>query len=53
MSYLIDIAIEIFKFLKEKGHVEELLAWAEEQVEKTESPIDDGFVKVLRFILGA
>jgi hypothetical protein len=52
MNYVIGILLEIFKFLKEKGHIEEFLTWCDEQADKTDSPIDDAFIKVLRFFVG-
>lgn len=52
MDYIVGILLEVFKFIKEKGYVEEFLAWAEEQVAKTESPIDDVAVKILKFFIG-
>lgn len=51
MDYLISIILEVFKFVKEKGYVEELLDWAEAQAADTESPLDDTAVKILRFFI--
>ena len=52
MDYLISIFLEIFKFLKEKGHIAEFIEWAEGEVAKTESPLDDTAIKILKFFLG-
>lgn len=52
MEYLFSIFLEILKFVKEKGYVSELIEWAEGEVEKTESPIDDMAIRILKFFLG-
>lgn len=51
MDYLISIFLEILKFIKEKGYIAELIEWAEAEAAKSESPIDDVAVKILKFFL--
>jgi hypothetical protein len=52
MNYILSVVLEILKFLKEKGYVAEILAWAEEQAANTESSIDDVAVKFIKLIIG-
>lgn len=51
MDYLITICLEVLKFIKEKGYIDELLEWAEAEAAKTESPLDDTAVKIIKFFI--
>ena len=51
MDKFLAIGMELLKFIKEKGYVDELIDWLEEKAADTESPVDDFAIKLLKYFL--
>lgn len=51
MDRIIEVGLELFKFIKEKGIADEFLDWLADKAADTESPIDDFAIRIIRYLI--